>query len=1118
MIFTDRKITIRNGKSSINEPVILYRGDFEVSIRFTIMESKFRFKSGVNLVDSEKASFGQLAILAPYGGNVFSEIVKCEDGTVTFTLTKEMIDQLEEVGLYSFQIRLFDYYRESRVSIPPVEFGIEVREPVASEDHDNEVNNAIVGYSIAKVVDGLNEDVGDTFDANGQYNKTNWETGDRISQGKLNKIEDAIDKINQNEKKDVADLDKRVTNNFNILESNKADKNEIFSMANMGQDVKEAMTGGSVAVVGKDAILTENIVDGQVTYAKLSDDALNDLQVDNLAASIDWAINDSFNVMYGCGKHYTFDNLNRSIPYYATHTANLATIGDKGQIIIEPGGYYFYDIYAEDLLAPGNKATLFMEFEQYTSGFRYEYSFKNSNSSNYNINLVPIENHKALTTITVDSDAARISIRLDNRKASTTAIVNRYIVCPGKTLKIKDIHVEQVEQKLDEILTANRWPDASCDDLSWVNYGSAHVVNRIVSLSKHNNQPCYKFSHVIENKEVLAFGYEFEVDPNVTNSIVLSFDILHFDSPIVQYCRILMFDAANKELGRYNYGINGTDLPTTIRKTMSLNSECVKVRIRWDLEGDDIGILHEYCFNNIVLEYDDGKELRVISNYEFDKAIKELRDTGGKQLVKYVSTTGSDENTGNTKKSAYATVNKAIAEGAETIIMERGVYYNQGSITVNGKLKNFKLIADDYEVYNNDTDPMKDAPKVTIIGADKLSLSLDTSSGLYKANVDANNTFLKRVFVDKTYPPLSDGTRPSYNACVWENSLNDVKNDLKLKPVLTMTECKGEKTTFYYDGAGTLYLNPTNDISQNEYYLVKNGHIIDLRNTDNVEMSGIECNMCMNNPVLMGNVKSFNLYDCEANRSVLLDGFSCDYSDGIFTNCIAYKNRNDGFNFHHQGNTTLINCQGFYNYDDGCSHHENCIGTVIGGNYYGNHKGGIIPVNGSTMYIYGANCYENNRGIYLGNSSSYARRKYVVRDCNCHNNAQQGLYVGNCDADIYNVTCENNGWTGMTIDNSNVFIENARMIANYDMGIECNNSNLIIKNSSIANNNNEGVNADGSEIEMSRCHLIYNGVALRLSSGSTFNIPHICNAFGNTTNFIGVSEEAQNKFKSFGAL
>lgn len=274
MIFTERQIIVRNGKSTINEPVILYRGDYEVSIKFTIIESKFRFKSGVNLVDSEKASHGQLAILTPYGDSVISEIVKCEDGTVTFTLSKEMIDQLEEVGLYSFQIRLFDYYRESRISIPPVEFGIEVREPVASEDHNNIVGEGIVGYAtakypISKVSDGLNEDYdGPTFDDDGQYNKTDWEIGDRISQGKLNKIEDALDKINKNEKKDVADLDKRVTNNFNVLDTMKADRNEVFHMGNMGQDVKEAMTGGSVPVVGIDAVQEVNIVNESVSVHK----------------------------------------------------------------------------------------------------------------------------------------------------------------------------------------------------------------------------------------------------------------------------------------------------------------------------------------------------------------------------------------------------------------------------------------------------------------------------------------------------------------------------------------------------------------------------------------------------------------------------------------------------------------------------------------------------------------------------------------------------------------------------------------------------------------------------------------------------------------------------------
>lgn len=274
MIVTDRIITVRKGTAKIDEPVIVYRGDYEVILRFSIMNSRFKFMSGTNMIESEKAAYGQLAILTPYGGNIFSNIARCSEGAVSFQLTKELLDQIEEVGLYSFQIRLFDGNRESRVSIPPVEFGIEIREPITSEDHDNSVNNAIVGYSIAKIADALNEEVGPTFVGDGYYNKTVWETGDRITEGKLNKIEDAIDTINQNEKNDIAALDKRITSNYNVLDSNKADKNEVnlkvWGMANMGQDVKEAMTGGSVAVVGKDSVLAENIVNGQVTANKIA--------------------------------------------------------------------------------------------------------------------------------------------------------------------------------------------------------------------------------------------------------------------------------------------------------------------------------------------------------------------------------------------------------------------------------------------------------------------------------------------------------------------------------------------------------------------------------------------------------------------------------------------------------------------------------------------------------------------------------------------------------------------------------------------------------------------------------------------------------------------------------
>ena len=237
MIFTDRTITVRKGESRIDEPIVVYRGDYELEVRFTILNSRFKFMSGTNMIESEKASYGQLAILTPYGGNIFSDIVRCNDGSVTFVLTAEMLNQIEEVGLYSFQIRLMDYNKESRVSIPPIEFGIEVREPIASEDHDNSVNNAIVGYSIAKVVDPKEENVGDTFNESGNYNKTKWKTGDRISQGKLNKIEDAIDKVNKNEVNNTAVLSKRIDNNFNVLDSTKADTTDVDNLQTQINDL-----------------------------------------------------------------------------------------------------------------------------------------------------------------------------------------------------------------------------------------------------------------------------------------------------------------------------------------------------------------------------------------------------------------------------------------------------------------------------------------------------------------------------------------------------------------------------------------------------------------------------------------------------------------------------------------------------------------------------------------------------------------------------------------------------------------------------------------------------------------------------------------------------------------
>ena len=198
MIFTDRTIIVQKGTSSINDTIVLYRGDKEVEIRFSLNEgSPFRFGSGAspNIIEKTEAAYGQLIIKRPNDlPAVFSEIAPTNEGKIVFTITAEMIDEITEVGNYTFQIRLLDESKNSRATLPEVVNGIEIREPIATEDvtTTNEVGIATVGYALTTA--GTQED---TFDSQGNYNKTTWGTGDRITDAKLNKIEAAIDGVNK---------------------------------------------------------------------------------------------------------------------------------------------------------------------------------------------------------------------------------------------------------------------------------------------------------------------------------------------------------------------------------------------------------------------------------------------------------------------------------------------------------------------------------------------------------------------------------------------------------------------------------------------------------------------------------------------------------------------------------------------------------------------------------------------------------------------------------------------------------------------------------------------------------------------------------------------------------
>ncbi len=182
MIYLERTVTIKKGSALIDEQIILYKGDGNVEIQFFLKNNPYKTKTGLTI------SYGQLVIKRE-AGSIFSNISKLYNNKVFFVITGDMIDELCECGDYDFQIRLFNEDQSSRASLPPIEAGITIKQPICEEG----VNTAVVNKIKATSGESL-----DVFDAEGNYNKTIWIAGDLITDSKLNKIEDAIYEINEN--------------------------------------------------------------------------------------------------------------------------------------------------------------------------------------------------------------------------------------------------------------------------------------------------------------------------------------------------------------------------------------------------------------------------------------------------------------------------------------------------------------------------------------------------------------------------------------------------------------------------------------------------------------------------------------------------------------------------------------------------------------------------------------------------------------------------------------------------------------------------------------------------------------------------------------------------------
>ena len=186
MIYQDCVVTVSNDKSTLDKNIVLYRGDREVELRFVIKDSQFKYVSNNNLIEKTEASYGQLVIKTPKNSAIVSTVTETHEGSVVFMITEDMIDEIEEVGFYDFQIRLYDDTQTSRITIPPVVEGLLIKEPL---------DTAYEGGEVVPDEEGTEEE--SAFNEDGSYNKTEWTDKSRVTPSKMNKIEDAIYEINE---------------------------------------------------------------------------------------------------------------------------------------------------------------------------------------------------------------------------------------------------------------------------------------------------------------------------------------------------------------------------------------------------------------------------------------------------------------------------------------------------------------------------------------------------------------------------------------------------------------------------------------------------------------------------------------------------------------------------------------------------------------------------------------------------------------------------------------------------------------------------------------------------------------------------------------------------------
>ena len=123
-ITKDLEIKINGDKANFTEKFYIYQNDRGIELNIKISMPKLQInKKNVSLLAELEGASGGAIILKPNGDVVGQKDIVIEDNVIKFTITHELTDELDEIGMYQIQFHLYDG-EDNRITIPPVEFEV----------------------------------------------------------------------------------------------------------------------------------------------------------------------------------------------------------------------------------------------------------------------------------------------------------------------------------------------------------------------------------------------------------------------------------------------------------------------------------------------------------------------------------------------------------------------------------------------------------------------------------------------------------------------------------------------------------------------------------------------------------------------------------------------------------------------------------------------------------------------------------------------------------------------------------------------------------------------------------------------------------------------------------